>query len=40
MKGRSKKMAEFLDFGAPGWLDPPRSGEAAFASDSRATKKT
>jgi hypothetical protein len=24
-------MGEFLDFGGSGWLDPPRSGEAALA---------
>jgi hypothetical protein len=31
MKIRSSEPAEFLDFGGYGWLDPPRSGEAALA---------
>jgi hypothetical protein len=31
MKRLSVQTGEFLDFGGSGWLDPPRSGEAALA---------
>jgi len=31
MKRLSDQTAEFLDFAGCGWLDPPRSGEAALA---------
>jgi hypothetical protein len=35
LKSQMKRLAvqtgEFLDFGGSGWLDPPRSGEAALA---------
>jgi hypothetical protein len=31
MKRPTKEIGEFLDFGGPDWLDPPRSGEAALA---------
>jgi hypothetical protein len=31
MKILSAQSGEFLDFAGSGWLDPPRSGEAALA---------
>jgi hypothetical protein len=31
MKRLSDQTAEFLDFAGSGWLDRPRSGEAALA---------